>query len=563
MSMFFKSDVFDHHIVRELKEKSLPSTISTFLMGAVYFSYCATQSAPFTWLSYTLFILLLTTISIRGYLYKSDLSPKVFRLVHTTNIFFNSLTWSFVFNHFVAINHQDPFLISVSTVIIASMHASAIFSLSVSKIDFFLFQLNILAGTTYLFFSLGKGPFDTLMSLFLMSFFFGFLFVQRNNYFKNWKLLKDNNLELQTIIDTFPGGLSILKDDIYVRTNKYLKTNILGKVSNVKGRNIFEIGLDPKFAHEYASFKHSELLNYSFETIIATPNGQKEHIIFFNRSEHTEKSPIIVTSLDIHELKRTQKELEKQKTVLQEREKLASLGEMAAGIAHEINNPLAIISSKNEVILLKLKKLTSLEIVDKLKPDVDVVTQTIKRIATIIKSLKSFSQNTENEDFAKVNLKDLVRDTMAFCQDRFKTHQILFDVYFDDRSLNKDFMIECRPVQLSQVILNALNNSFDAIKTLNTRWIRMSLIKGSETLEIQITDSGAGIPEELRPKIMEAFVTTKSSTGGTGLGLSISQRIIHMHNGKIFFDFDRPNTCLKIIIPNSQSEFYAKIPKAS
>ena len=126
-----------------------------------------------------------------------------------------------------------------------------------------------------------------------------------------------------------------------------------------------------------------------------------------------------------------------------------------------------------------------------------------------------------------------------------------------------DFMIECRPVQLSQVILNALNNSFDAIKTLNTRWIRMSLIKGSETLEIQITDSGAGIPEELRPKIMEAFVTTKSSTGGTGLGLSISQRIIHMHNGKIFFDFDRPHTCLKIIIPSSQSEFYAKIPKAS
>lgn len=561
--MIFKSDVFDHHIVNELKEKSIASMISTFLLGTVFVTYCASLPARFTWLTYSLITLLLTTLAVRAYLYKSDLSPKSFRLIHLINVFFNSLTWSLVFNHFVALNHQAPFLISVSTVIIASMHASAIFSLSVSKPDFYVFQFNIIAGTTYLFFSLGKGSADFFMSLFLMSFFLGFLFVQRNNYFKNWKLLKDNNLELQTIIDTFPGGLSILKEDIYVRTNKYLKTNILGKVANVKGKNIFEIGLDPKFAHEYASFKNSTLLSYSFETMIVTAQGQREHIIFFNRSEFAEKSPIIVTSLDVHELKRTQKELEKQKTVLQEREKLASLGEMAAGIAHEINNPLAIISSKNEVILLKLKKMTSPDIVEKLKPDVEVVTQTIKRIATIIKSLKSFSQNTENEAFAKVNLKDLVRDTMAFCQDRFKNNQILFDVYFDDRSEAKDFNIECRPVQLSQVILNALNNSYDAIKNLNTKWIRMSLIKGIENLEIQITDSGPGIPEELRSKIMEAFVTTKASTGGTGLGLSISQRIIHMHNGKIYFDFDRPNTCLRIVIPNSQTEFYAKISKAS
>jgi C4-dicarboxylate-specific signal transduction histidine kinase len=123
-----------------------------------------------------------------------------------------------------------------------------------------------------------------------------------------------------------------------------------------------------------------------------------------------------------------------------------------------------------------------------------------------------------------------------------------------DADAFKGFLIECRLTQLSQVLLNALNNSFDAISNLDDKWIDLSILKENQKYIFRITDSGHGIPVHVQNKVMQPFFTTKDVGKGTGLGLSLSKSIVDAHHGRIYFNFDHPtNTQLVIEIPEFQS----------
>ncbi len=226
--------------------------------------------------------------------------------------------------------------------------------------------------------------------------------------------------------------------------------------------------------------------------------------------------------------------------------KMSSLGEMAGGIAHEINNPLAIISGKaTQLIRLLAEEKFDSKILTK---HADTIDRTAHRIADIVKGLKSFSRDADSDPFDSVKLSSVIEETLAFCQARFTSHNTFLTIGEFDQNLE----FECRAAQISQSLLNLLNNSFDAVQGLPDKWVKLDVKDLGERIEISITDSGFGIPKEVQDKMMMPFFTTKEVGKGTGLGLSIVSGLIKAHHGTIEIDEQSQNTKFVLIFPKFQ-----------
>lgn len=230
-------------------------------------------------------------------------------------------------------------------------------------------------------------------------------------------------------------------------------------------------------------------------------------------------------------------ELERKRKETIQAAKLASIGEMTAGIAHEINNPIMIIFGS----LKSIKKYLLTDIV-KVEQNILKIEKQINRIDRIIKGLKAFSRDTSYENFQPTEVDKIINDSIELIQSEIFANDIKIQIIDDLR--NKT--IECNEIQIEQVIINIIKNSIDAISGKVERWINIHLYNRNGAVIIRIVDSGNGIPESIRNKIMNPFFTTKEVGKGTGLGLSISQGIIASHGGKIYLDESERNTCFVI-----------------
>jgi len=233
--------------------------------------------------------------------------------------------------------------------------------------------------------------------------------------------------------------------------------------------------------------------------------------------------------------------------------KMASLGEMASNLAHEINNPLTVILAKAETLKRNLKK-EPLELETAIK-DVDKIFTTGNRIMTIIKGLKAFSRNGERDPFTRVRVNDIITDTIDFCLQKYKEQGVALKI-----SPVPAIEIEARATQISQVVLNLLNNALDAIAPLTDKWVMLEVTSiGTDRIQISVTDSGKGIPPEIAEKLSQPFFTTKEVGKGTGLGLSISRRIAKEHGGTLTLDTSSLNTRFVLEIPLRQTHDSAVI----
>lgn len=251
---------------------------------------------------------------------------------------------------------------------------------------------------------------------------------------------------------------------------------------------------------------------------------------------------VIVVSIITTELVEARAKIREQEAHAHYTSKLASLGEMAAGIAHEVNNPLTIILGSANI----MKKMVSQEIID--RPMIinlaDKMVETTGRISKTIKSLKALSRNAENDPMTIVSISKILDLSLDLCIQNFKNHAI--DIRRQENL--HEFEVLGREVQLSQVIVNLLNNASDAVKTQDVRWVDFRAVMNGDFVEIRVSDSGSGIPKELQDKIMEPFFTTKDVNQGTGLGLSISKKIVEVHGGELKLDPDSPNTTFVITL---------------
>jgi signal transduction histidine kinase len=228
---------------------------------------------------------------------------------------------------------------------------------------------------------------------------------------------------------------------------------------------------------------------------------------------------------------------------------LAALGEMAGGIAHEINNPLMIISGSALVINKMVKKETVER--EKILKHLSTIETTVKRAANIIKGLKTLARDGNQDERQEFTIEELMEEVLSFVKGKLKHSGV--DLRYNTQSPLVKKGLYGQKVQISQVFLNLIGNAYDAIEGEPVKWIEIALEKRGHLLRVNIIDCGNGVPIELQKKIFNPFFTTKDVGKGTGLGLSLCHSIMKKNDGKLFIDNSHPNTCFSIDIPLYES----------
>ena len=261
------------------------------------------------------------------------------------------------------------------------------------------------------------------------------------------------------------------------------------------------------------------------------------------------------------------RKVEKQAALIIQAEKMASVGVLAAGVAHEINNPISFINSNLSVVKNYFKEITDLfqkysdletsiehgdkEAITKHLNDIkafkkendmnliikdlnelaDESIEGVQRVINIVKDLKNFSRIDETE-YKHLDINDSIDTTLNIIWNELKYKADIEKNYGDFPD------IKCFPQKISQVFMNLLLNAGQAIEDkgiikISTKVIKRGQRETDKFVEIKISDSGVGIPKENLNKLFDPFFTTKPVGKGTGLGLSITYEIVKIHNGEI------------------------------
>jgi PAS domain S-box-containing protein len=254
---------------------------------------------------------------------------------------------------------------------------------------------------------------------------------------------------------------------------------------------------------------------------------------------------VVGIAMDITERKQLEQDLETARAQAITSARISALGTMAGGVAHEINNPLAIIHTMASDLTETAAEQESVQ------PQVvahksGVILQTAERIAKIVKSLRQISREGASDPFRPTPLAKIVAETLEICQAKFKANNVELIL---PRAI-PELIVPCREVQLAQALLNLLQNAFDAVlEQEGERWVRLEVEEGHGSVVVSVIDSGPGIPPKLRSRIMEPFFTTKPVGKGTGLGLSLSKTIAEDHGGSLEYSTDHGHTRFSLVLP--------------
>jgi C4-dicarboxylate-specific signal transduction histidine kinase len=296
------------------------------------------------------------------------------------------------------------------------------------------------------------------------------------------------------------------------------------------------------FANSLAPFKMDDLFEFKdktepFEWTCGEGSSLRTFVCSFSKLNDLTGTMLILE--DITDFKRKDELLKTQEQSMISSSRLASLGEMAAGIAHEINNPLAVIIGRSEMILSQLADGSATDV--EVNKTLSKINDMAHRISKVVTSMRRVSKAGVKEEIVATNLFFAIEDVLNLSAERVRNSLIELDF----SGVNQNTSIQVNMSQLSQVLINLLGNSIDELLKNaedNRRiWLSNEEIEGQVILKIR--DSGAGIPVNVREKLFQPFYTTKEIGVGTGLGLSISKALMIGMGGDLELSPDLSQTC--------------------
>ena len=375
-----------------------------------------------------------------------------------------------------------------------------------------------------------------------------------SNILRATRELKESQEFFATIIDQLPVAV-VCKDpqnDYRITLWNKLAEDVFG-VQNALGRTDFDL-----FPAEQAEFfRRNDITTMQNHMVVEVHEEAVRSLSFGDLVLHTVKVPIydlagqpkqlLAVAEDVTNSTKAARELDIERVKVIEMNKMASLGEMSGGIAHEINNPLAIIAGKARIARLMLEDPTYGP--GRVKNDLDAIERNVDRIAKIIHGLKTFTRDGSKDPFRPESVRVLIEDTLSLCKEKIMAHGI--ELTLPDLA-KWDVEAECRGTQIVQVLVNLLSNAYDAVIDTTDPWIRFNLEEQDGHIVFVIANAGSPIPIEVRRRMFEPFYTTKAVGKGTGLGLSISFGIIKDHNGTLVYDESSPHPRFSLRLPRVQ-----------
>jgi signal transduction histidine kinase len=247
--------------------------------------------------------------------------------------------------------------------------------------------------------------------------------------------------------------------------------------------------------------------------------------ILKNQSTIAISNSLLYENIEKQVRERTKELMEVQKQLIQA-EKLATVGTLAGGVAHQINNPLTAILTNVQMLLTANPTDAGLD-----RESLELIEEATKRCRTIVQKLMTYAKKPlESAGVSEVDLLSVVKSAVSFLS--YQLEQENINVIINAKE--DDYFMKGNYNELEQVITNIILNARDAIKQIKKSGdIHILLSKENDGIKLQIKDEGAGIQKELMPMIFDPFFTTKEVGKGLGLGLSICQAIVEKHNGSI------------------------------
>lgn len=242
------------------------------------------------------------------------------------------------------------------------------------------------------------------------------------------------------------------------------------------------------------------------------------------------------------------KELQEAQAQLFQSEKLSALGELTASLTHELNQPLNVMKIISQSTLRDIEKgkFDSKSV----KEDLPEIINQVDKMSGIIDHMRVFTRRRAGEAKQMLDVNDALEGALKIIGQQLKNHNIQLV-----RELGQGLpWVKGDPIMLEQVIMNLINNARDALDECNKEGKKLEIktykIDNQESIVIEVRDNGPGIPEDIKNKIFEPFVTSKEAGKGTGLGLSVSKRIVEEHKGKIEYESVlNEGTAFKVVLP--------------
>lgn len=268
-------------------------------------------------------------------------------------------------------------------------------------------------------------------------------------------------------------------------------------------------------SNEEIIFKYNNIWKHSLWTINI---DKSEEVYFAQCFDNSEKVRA-----------QTQIELERAKSV--HNQKLAAIGEVASSIAHEVNNPMGIISLSLSILEDEFSYLTieSPKKTRKIKNCFQNIEDSVERTSTIVSNLLDFSRESSKDKQNNKSLSAIFNKTLIFIEGKLKKQKVKLEI----DEIDSNLIVFVKETQFSQVIVNLLNNSVDAMESSPIKRIKVTSKCDKDSCYIEIFDSGPGISKDIADQIFTPFFTTKEKGKGTGLGLSISKSIMKEMHGDL------------------------------